>query len=50
MKWGIAFVLVLCAVALLPGIHAIGPIDTREAADLEVAREAVQFREPLTPL
>jgi len=50
MKWGLAFVLALCAVVLWPGIRAVGPIDSREATDLEVAREALSYHEPLTPL
>ena len=50
MKWGLALVLALCALALLPGLRGPGPFDTHEAMDLQVARELIDAREALTPV
>src|SRR5258706_7278674 len=50
MRWGIALIAALCALALLPGLRGPGPFDLREARDLEVARELIEAREGLTPV
>ena len=50
MKWGVAFVAALCALALLPGLHGAGPFDVHEAQDLQVARELIEMREGITPV
>jgi 4-amino-4-deoxy-L-arabinose transferase-like glycosyltransferase len=50
MKWGVAFVALLCALVLLPGLRGPGPFDIHEAQDLQVAREMIDAHGALTPV
>src|SRR5882762_5571868 len=50
MKWGVAFVALLCALVLLPGLRGPGPFDVHEAQDLQVAREMIDAHGALTPV
>lgn len=50
MKWGVAFVALVCALVLLSGLRGPGPFDVHEAQDLEVARGILEAREGITPV
>ena len=50
MRIGLLFVAALCLVVLFTGLGRVGALDQREARDLGVARELIEYREALTPI